>query len=64
VIYNSKGYLSIKKIKSIGAKFDVTNVKRTESILLSKGEALFLYTSRPGTLRKSMEAHDCKCQWR
>ena len=41
----------------------VTNVKRTKSILLSKGEALFLYTWRPGTLWKSMEAHDCKCQW-
>jgi len=43
---------------------NITNVKRIKSILLSKGEALSSYTWRPGTPWKSMEAHDCKCQWR
>jgi len=42
----------------------VTNVKRMKSILLSKGEARSLYTWRPGTPWKSIEACDCKYQWR
>jgi len=42
----------------------VANVKRKKSIKLPKRESLFLYTREPRALRKTMEAHDWKYQWR